>query len=45
MLNNEKAPDEIDKAPLRWRSATSEVERLKVTGNVKDLKMVLSKQW
>jgi len=43
--NNEKVSDEIDNAPLRWRPATSEVEKLKVTGNVKDLKIVLSKQW
>ncbi|MCI0392908.1 MAG: carboxypeptidase-like regulatory domain-containing protein [Acidobacteria bacterium] len=43
--NDEKASDEINKSPLEWRSATSEAEKLKVTDNVKDLKIVLSKQW
>ncbi|HKE02989.1 MAG TPA: hypothetical protein VKE91_02965 [Blastocatellia bacterium] len=43
--NDEKASDEINKSPVGWMSATSEVEKLKITDNVKDLKIVLSKQW
>jgi len=42
--HDEKASDEINKSPVGRTSATSEVEKLKITDNVKDLKIVLSKQ-
>jgi hypothetical protein len=43
--DDKNTPDEINRSPLGWASATSEAETLRVTGNVKDLKIVLSKQW
>jgi Carboxypeptidase regulatory-like domain/Prealbumin-like fold domain len=41
---DEKAAEWINKSPLGWTSASSEAEKLKVTEDVKDLKIVLSKQ-
>jgi hypothetical protein len=42
--DDENASDEINRSPMGWKSATSEVEKLKVTVDVKDLKIVLSEQ-